>query len=425
MRVRIHRGAHEIGGNCVEVEAEGKRIVLDVGRPLEAGPCSQPQLPPIQGLESGDDGSLLGVLISHPHLDHWGLLPRVHPDVPAFIGEAAHRILSEAAFYSPFGYQRNPAGFLKDRRAVDLGPFRITPFLADHSAYDAYSLLVEADGQRVFYTGDLRAHGAKAPLFERLVREPPADIDVLLMEGTHVLPDGADARPKVTEEDVERECIRTFKQTEGIVLVAFSAQNIDRLVKVFNATLQADRDLVVDLYADAVARATGNPKIPAAGRDRLHVLVPHRQKLKVKLAGEYHRTRRVRPYRLFPEQLKSRRSRLVVLFRDSMIGDMERADCLEGATLVWSLWPGYLDLEPSGPQIRNFCKRHRVPLVVHHASGHAHVEDLQRLVQAVDPARVVPIHSFGSDRYPSLFPRVDIQPDGAWWEVATTGAGSN
>ena len=31
MRARIHRGAAEVGGNCVELEAGGERLVLDVG----------------------------------------------------------------------------------------------------------------------------------------------------------------------------------------------------------------------------------------------------------------------------------------------------------------------------------------------------------------------------------------------------------
>lgn len=35
MRVRIHRGTKEIGGTCVELESQGKRIVLDVGLPLD------------------------------------------------------------------------------------------------------------------------------------------------------------------------------------------------------------------------------------------------------------------------------------------------------------------------------------------------------------------------------------------------------
>ena len=36
MRVRIHRGARQIGGSAIEVEASGKRLLLDCGLPLDA-----------------------------------------------------------------------------------------------------------------------------------------------------------------------------------------------------------------------------------------------------------------------------------------------------------------------------------------------------------------------------------------------------
>ena len=36
MRLCVHRGTKEIGGTCIEVEAQGKRLVLDVGLPLDA-----------------------------------------------------------------------------------------------------------------------------------------------------------------------------------------------------------------------------------------------------------------------------------------------------------------------------------------------------------------------------------------------------
>ena len=36
----------------------------------------------------------------------------------------------------------------------------------------------------MFYSGDLRAHGRKAVLFEELVKNPPGAIDILLLEGT-------------------------------------------------------------------------------------------------------------------------------------------------------------------------------------------------------------------------------------------------
>ncbi|MDQ3380849.1 MAG: hypothetical protein M3546_11125 [Actinomycetota bacterium] len=37
-----------------------------------------------------------------------------------------------------------PTGLLADRKPFELGPFKTTPFLVDHSAFDAYALLVEA-----------------------------------------------------------------------------------------------------------------------------------------------------------------------------------------------------------------------------------------------------------------------------------------
>ena len=34
MKVIIQRGTHEIGGSCVELQARGKSLLLDMGMPL-------------------------------------------------------------------------------------------------------------------------------------------------------------------------------------------------------------------------------------------------------------------------------------------------------------------------------------------------------------------------------------------------------
>ena len=48
MRARIHRGANEVGGSCVELERSGARLVLDIGLPLDvAARDEQPVLPAI------------------------------------------------------------------------------------------------------------------------------------------------------------------------------------------------------------------------------------------------------------------------------------------------------------------------------------------------------------------------------------------
>ena len=160
MKVCIHRGTKEIGGTCVEIEAQGKRLVLDVGLPLDASDPDSIPLHPIKGFDVPDE-SLLGVVISHPHQDHYGLAHRLPEETQFLIGEAAEAILSAAVLFTRAGLKLKSVKHLEDRTHIVLGPFTITPFLVDHSAYDAYAVLVEAEGKRLFYTGDFRAHGAR------------------------------------------------------------------------------------------------------------------------------------------------------------------------------------------------------------------------------------------------------------------------
>lgn len=363
-----------------------------------------------------EDPSLLGVLLSHPHLDHFGLIEQTRGSVPLYVGQAAAAILREAAFFSPSGLTRTPAGHLRHREPFTLGPFTITPYLNDHSAFDAYSLLVEADDRALFYTGDFRAHGRKAALFQRFLQRPPAKIDVLLMEGTHVRPDGEPEHRGASEADVEHAFRQTCVAASGLVLAMFSPQNIDRLVSVYKATIAAGRDLVIDLYTAAIAAATGRAMIPQAHWDRVRVYLPQAQRAKVIQTRAFERVAAVRSRRIYGEELAARRGELTMLFRASMGRELASAGCLGGATAIWSMWPGYLR-EPSGVALTSFLADHAIPLAIHHASGHAFIADLQRLVAGLAPAQVVPIHSFATDRFAEFFPRVDRKADGQWWDV--------
>jgi ribonuclease J len=416
MRVRIHRGAHEIGGSCVEVEADGCRLVLDVGRPLDAARDEEIALPPVAGFGEADP-SLVGVVISHAHQDHWGLVGQVPAGVPLYLGEATHRILGEAAFWTA-GLVVEAAGFLAHRKPFEVGPFRVTPFLNDHSAFDAYSVLVECGGKRLFYTGDIRGHGRKGGIFEELLRKPPEDVDVLLMEGTNIRADDAPETVQLTETELEDVCRSTFLATPGMVLAVTSSQNIDRLVTLYRAAKRSGRQFVIDLYTASIARATGNPNIPQPGPTwtDVKVFVPLWQRRKVKDAKEFHRVAEIAPYRVFEEDLAAKRDESVLLFSLASGPLLDGAGCLEGAHAVWSLWSGYLK-EASGKRLLTFLQQRNIPLSLHHTSGHASIPDLQRLAKAINPDRVVPIHSFGAHRYSDYFSDSESRPDGTWWEV--------
>ncbi|MGJ0391152.1 MAG: MBL fold metallo-hydrolase [Methylocystis sp.] len=271
-RVRIHRGARQIGGTCVELEAQCQRIVLDLGLPLDAEKASEALLPDIPGLKFSEP-ALRAIVLSHGHVDHWGLTPYVGSDIPIAVGAATARILRAAAPFVPTPFIFQVSYELVDRKPLEIGPFRVTPYLVDHSAFDAYALLVEAGGRRLFYSGDIRGHGRKASLFERLLAHPPRDVHAMLMEGSSLGRLGPDEHFP-TETEIEEKFVERFRAAPGFVAVSASAQNIDRLVSIYRACKRTGKTLVLDLYAMEILNATGNKNIPGPGWPNLAFYVP-------------------------------------------------------------------------------------------------------------------------------------------------------
>ena len=87
----------------------------------------------------------------HPHQDHYGLLEEVPACWPVYCGQATARLIRLTS--GIFG-KRVPDVFIPWESGVpfEIGPFRITPLLTDHSAFDAYMMLIEVHGKRIFYS---------------------------------------------------------------------------------------------------------------------------------------------------------------------------------------------------------------------------------------------------------------------------------
>jgi len=413
MQVCIHRGTKEVGGTCIEIESEGKRIVLDVGLPLNVENSIR-HLPTVKGFRE-PDASLLAVVLSHPHQDHYGLSHYLHPEIPMIMGGAAERILKASALFTPTGAAFKHVLHLEHGKKLNIGPFVITPYLNDHSAYDAYSLLVVAEGKRLLYSGDLRGHGRKSTFFERLLQQPPSNVDVLLMEGTTIGRAGPESQFK-TEKELEQEFLEQIRKTHGMALVWTSGQNIDRLVTVFKATKRSGRQLIMDMYTAEILRETGNLKLPQGTWDGVRVFLPDSQKRQIKKNGQYDRTNAYSSNRIYPEELADAASRSTMLFRPSMSRELERAGCLKEARLIYSLWRGYLKHKDQ-QRFLEWLKSHDIPLVHCHTSGHASPQDLQRYAKAIAPRMLVPIHSFETKRFKDYFDNVEMKKDGQWWEV--------
>ena len=73
MQLVIHRGAHQVGGSCVELKHMDSTILLDIGLPLDSNFGSDPESNLPQPLFNEiRDGikKINGVLLSHAHMDH-------------------------------------------------------------------------------------------------------------------------------------------------------------------------------------------------------------------------------------------------------------------------------------------------------------------------------------------------------------------
>jgi len=414
MRIRIHRGAHEIGGNCVEIESSGYSILLDLGLPLTADAVDSSLLPDMPGLADGSNPYLLGIVLSHTHGDHHGLTGLVHSTVPIFMGAQARIVLLASqpfVRHSPLPKTIRSYG---NQLAFDLGPFRITPYLADHSAFDAYSLLIEVGGKRIFYSGDLRAHGRKARLFEDLLKHPPEAIDVLLLEGTTLSrPDVASASE--TEQELEQRILRIMKSSPGLVLAAFSPQNIDRFVTIFRATRRAGRVFVADVYLAHLLNQLALPSLPQPTNGVMRVYLPDSQKRRVIADRLFDVVSRHRSARIYPEEIEASPRKWVMLFRDSMTRDIDRLPAHTATTLIYSLWPGYLDRD--GSRLASWCQRHGISLKIAHTSGHADPNSIVRLAHALDPRMIIPMHTEAPRIMELLVQNVHILNDGDWLTV--------
>ena len=413
MELCIHRGAKQIGGTCLEIEHDGKRLLIDLGLPLDAD-IKNTLLPAVNGLNRYTP-DLLGLVISHGHLDHYGLAAKATPDIPILIGKGASRILAASHVFFPNSVLSQKQIHIEHKTPIRLGPFTILPYLVDHSAYDAYALLVEAGGKRIFYSGDFRAHGRKAKLFEKLISEPPDNIDVMLMEGSTIGRTGTeDVYP--TEDELENGFQDRFKQAKSLTLVWTSGQNIDRLVTLYKACRRTGKKLVVDMYTANILKSIGNDRLPQPGWKDFLVFLPRFQRNIIKDRQLFDFAKSFSFCRIYPEQLKAMRSNIVMLFRPSMVKDIEWADCVDGAVLIYSMWSGYLR-EPRLQWFLEWLERNQIPIKHCHTSGHASVADLRRFASAMKPEKLVPIHSFEPEAYTELFENVELRDDGERWQV--------
>ena len=430
MNVTIHRGTKQIGGSCVEVRAGSDRILLDLGLPLKRpgevdAAAVQPSvqellvsgvLPHVDGVYAGYKPEVRAVIMSHVHQDHMGLAHFVHPDIPVWATEGTWA-LTDAL--SPFIPMR---GSIANRRSLPMnepqrfGSLEVTAVPVDHSAPAAAALLVEGDGKRLLYTGDLRAHGRKGCLFNILKRTYAGIIDTLLIEGTTI---GRSGQEPSSEQALEYEFMWLLRQQPHLTLVFCSGQNLDRIVTLYRAAKRTQKTMIIDLYtAFTLHKFTCiSTNLPQWDWPEIRVVPWGYQQRRLTDAGHTEFVEATKPKWIGKKEMIARGRELILLMRSNRkMTDIEDelGDKSRQVQVVWSQWDGYW---ADDKHVRPFCEKHGINHAYIHTSGHASWRDLKHLINVIRPTTIVPIHTEHASFFAQHFGNVLLPSDGVSFSV--------
>lgn len=370
MELTVHRGARQIGGCAVSIRTDKARIIIDMGEELD-NDDRLPQRLRIEGVTCGER-DCDAVFFTHYHSDHIGLCADIPDGIPMYMGEAAREIYSvlqkrlSHCFPEAAGRLAS-AERIRTFRALDritAGDITVTPIMADHSAYDAYMFLIEAEGKKILHTGDFRTHGFRGKGVIKAAQTYVGQVDYLITEGTTL------SREDIVPE-TERELslkLRGYLNEYKYVFVLCSSTNIDRFAAI-NAALRGSRRW---LFTDSYQKQVLDVATKYGGR--------------FSPIYDFSGVKTYNP--AFDESMRRFGFVMGVRANERFRGIMERFDS-ERSILLYSMWKGYIG---HNEQLDAFLKDRRWEYF--HTSGHASQQAIRELAQAVSPrCGIIPIHT--------------------------------
>lgn len=368
MKIKIYRGTHQIGGCITEITTEKTRIIIDFGTvlPYIDGKMPEENLV-IEGVTYLGHRKCDAILFTHYHSDHTGLMGKVIKGIPMYMGKAAKKVflLSQAHKDSDLVSRIVQINEYEDGTSFSVGDIRITPILTDHSAFDAYMLLIEADGKRVLHTGDFRTHGIKGKMVVPRLARLRGTIDVMITEGTNL----SYTNPVVTSEHLLMEAAEILMERYRYIFVLCGATDIDRLA-VFHKASERKKVFLCDAYQMSLletAAEFGTSLSDFYGFGNARVYYEDMDGLQDGFCMA------VRSGKGFAEIMR--------LYREKYN---------EKSLVIYSMSEGYLDRHRQAIEKLTNGFRYIIKL---HTSGHASEEAIWETANTVSAKKIIPIHT--------------------------------
>lgn len=406
MKITIHRGLEQIGGCITEISTATSRVFIDMGQNLPG--CGthttrDKDKAIVEALFAQNKKEYEAVFYTHGHEDHIGLMefvPKKEDGVSQYIGEGTKELLelkyklivkmqlmARDNGWSSYDAEKLKIAATKREclkkfdtwsrgsrpKSIQIGDIKITPFFNCHSIYDSYMFLIEADGERIWHTGDYRAHGYMGKGLFKTLNVYAKNIDTLITEGTMLNREDMCIHESVVAKKMAS-VISAFKY----VFVLASSTDIERLASIQSAAMKAK-----SLFYAGSSMFTGAMEI-----------FTKREGDKVK-GGLFK----------FKCKLYSKDSQINSLKRTgfTMVVSVNHIDKIrelkkqlpESETLlIYSSWPGYYTISEQikeNPAYKNFRDMF-LNCVDIHTSGHADRQTIEKVIKTVNAKKVIIIH---------------------------------
>lgn len=377
MKITIHRGTHQIGGCVTEISTDNSKVFIDFGSDLPNSlNADLPKM--IKGL-TVDDNTEKALFLTHYHGDHVGRLNDIKTDIPIYMGKTAKELFKNYAvrIKSDIAKKIDEIHTFSPLEKITVGDITVTPLMIDHSAFDAYMFIVEADGRRVLHTGDFRMHGFRGSKTLTMLKKYAESIDCIICETTNLSREDVKI---ITERDLQNEARQILKENK-YVFVLCSSTNIDRIGAFYHA----------------------NPK------GKLFICDKY-QKKQLETVSKYHKQKssfydfnHVLSYGTNIDEIMEKRGFCMIIKQGKMCERLLKK--YNGRSkVIYSMWSGYLKGESKNDELVNFLKDYGLTFL--HSSGHASVSDLVKLYNTVNPKTgLIPIHGETPEKFSQFLPK--------------------
>lgn len=381
MEVIIHRGTHQIGGCATEYRTNKTRIFIDFGAELDSENAKPFDIDGVTKGETNCDA----VFFTHYHGDHMGLLDTINKDVPLYMGEASKAIakilndrLSKAPNIDSYDIERiNSIQTFKAAKSIIIGDITITPYMVDHSAYDAYMFKIEADGKSVLHTGDFRTHGFRGKGVKPTLKKYVKRVDALVCEGTTL--NRTEAKCE-TENDLKNR-IKSVLEENKYVFVVCSSTNIDRLAGICSV-IPKGKYCICDKYQLSVIEYIRDFAGNKSSLYKFDKALYYSENLDEKMDDK--------GFCMFVRCGNSEHKRIMEMYKD------------KHPVVIYSMWKGYLEQE----NVKDFLEGYK--RLDMHTSGHADSDAIKMVVDTVLPEKIIPMHTEVPEAFLTLIGNTNV-----------------